>query len=58
MKLNEEKLKSQFEKDISDKFHFFYFAKDDERTSEGIENKKIKLGVGQSIRISKSILFK
>ena len=31
----EEKLKSQFEKDISDKFQFFYFAKDDERTSEG-----------------------
>lgn len=31
----EEKLRSQFEKDISDKFQFFYFAKDDERTSEG-----------------------
>lgn len=31
----EEKLKSQFEKDIYDKFQFFYFAKDDERTLEG-----------------------
>ncbi len=31
----EEKFKSQFEKDIYDKFQFFYFAKDDERTSEG-----------------------
>ncbi len=31
----EEKLKSEFEKDIYDKFKFFYFAKDDERTSLG-----------------------
>lgn len=31
----EQKLKSQFEKDIYDKFQFFYFAEDDERTEEG-----------------------
>lgn len=31
----EQKLKSSFEKDIYDKFQFFYFAKDDERTSKG-----------------------
>ncbi|KJH69609.1 hypothetical protein [Aliterella atlantica] len=31
----EEKLKNSFEKDIYDKFRFFFFAKDDERTSEG-----------------------
>jgi hypothetical protein len=31
----EDKLKSEFEKDIYDKFQFFYFAKDDERTSQG-----------------------
>lgn len=31
----EEKLKSSFEKPIYDKFQFFYFAKDDERTQGG-----------------------
>jgi hypothetical protein len=31
----EEKLRSSFEKEIYDKFHFFYFAKDDKRTREG-----------------------
>jgi hypothetical protein len=31
----EEKLKNEFEKNIYDKFKFFYFAKDDERTSLG-----------------------
>ena len=32
----EQKLKNEFIKEIYDKFHFFYFAKDDERTSEGV----------------------
>ncbi|MFB8789884.1 MAG: hypothetical protein U7123_13775 [Potamolinea sp.] len=31
----EEKLKNEFEQDIYDKFQFFYFAKDDERTPQG-----------------------
>lgn len=31
----EQKLRSQFEKDVYDKFKFFYFAEDDERTEEG-----------------------
>lgn len=31
----EEKLRSSFEKEIYDKFHFFYFAKDDKRNREG-----------------------
>ncbi len=31
----EEKLKSEFESEIYDKFQFFYFAKDDERTPSG-----------------------
>ncbi len=31
----EEKLRSSFEKEIYDKFQFFYFAKDDKRTREG-----------------------
>ncbi|NEP56366.1 MAG: hypothetical protein F6K31_04990 [Symploca sp. SIO2G7] len=31
----EEKLQNEFEKNIHDKFQFFYFAKDDKRTSHG-----------------------
>ncbi|NMG10700.1 hypothetical protein [Brasilonema sp. UFV-L1] len=31
----EQKLKNEFEEPIYDKFQFFYFAKDDKRTSEG-----------------------
>ncbi|NER98106.1 MAG: hypothetical protein F6J86_30470 [Symploca sp. SIO1B1] len=31
----EEKLQNEFEKNIYDKFQFLYFAKDDERTSQG-----------------------
>ncbi len=31
----EKKLENEFEKNIYDKFRFFYFAKDDERTSQG-----------------------
>jgi hypothetical protein len=31
----EQKLKDEFEKEIYEKFQFFYFAKDDERTHEG-----------------------
>ncbi|GAB1538619.1 hypothetical protein NUACC21_12810 [Scytonema sp. NUACC21] len=31
----EQKLKDEFEKSIYDKFQFFYFAKDDERTPDG-----------------------
>lgn len=31
----EEKLKNEFEQDTYDKFQFFYFAKDDERTPQG-----------------------
>ena len=41
----EEKLKSQFEKDVSDKFQFFYFAEDNERTSEG----EVIPGIGGTI---------
>lgn len=32
----EEKLKKEFDKEIYDKFKFFYFAKDDERNEQGI----------------------
>lgn len=31
----EQKLKNEFDKSIYDKFQFFYFAEDDQRTSEG-----------------------
>jgi hypothetical protein len=31
----EEKLKNEFDEDVYDKFKFFYFAQDDERTAEG-----------------------
>lgn len=41
----EQKLTSEFEKDIYDKFQFFYFAKDDERTSEG----EVIPGIGGSV---------
>ncbi|NHC34311.1 hypothetical protein [Scytonema millei] len=41
----EEKLKSNFDKSIYDKFQFFYFAKDDERTHEG----EVIPGVGGNV---------
>jgi hypothetical protein len=41
----EQKLKSEFEKDIYDKFQFFYFAKDDQRTSSG----EVIPGIGGSV---------
>lgn len=41
----EEKLKSDFDKSIYDKFQFFYFAKDDERTLEG----EVIPGVGGNV---------
>lgn len=41
----EEKLKSNFDKSIYDKFQFFYFAKDDERTVEG----EVIPGVGGNV---------
>ncbi|MGL6344218.1 MAG: hypothetical protein ACRC80_34370 [Waterburya sp.] len=41
----EQKLKSEFEQDIYDKFQFFYFAKDDQRTSSG----EVIPGIGGSV---------
>lgn len=41
----EEKLKNEFEKEIYDKFQFFYFAKDDKRTSSG----EVIPGIGGSV---------
>lgn len=41
----EQKLKSEFEKDIYDRFQFFYFAKDDERTPLG----EVIPGIGGSV---------
>lgn len=41
----EEKLKSNFDKSIYNKFQFFYFAKDDERTLEG----EVIPGVGGNV---------
>lgn len=43
----EEKLKSSFDKVIYDKFKFFYFAKDNERTREG----EVIPGIGGNVYI-------
>jgi hypothetical protein len=41
----QEKLRNAFEKSIYDKFQFFYFAKDDQRTAKG----EVIPGIGGSV---------